>query len=111
MVQGVRDMKKTDNIKLLSYAVQDLRKIINFFDEINEEITGLEIKTPTAKIYVDIDEGCLIDTAICNKDSQTNKIYELVNPLYGIVTMDNFRLLSERTIWNYEDEKQNNEEA
>ena len=104
-------MKKTDNIKLLSYAGQDLRKIINFFDEINEEITGLEIKTPTAKTYIDIDEGCIIDTTICNEDSQTDKIYKLVNPLHGIVTMNNFRLLSERTVWKYEDEKQNNGEA
>lgn len=99
-------MKKTNNIKLLSYAVDDLIKVINFFDEINEEITGIEIKTPTAKIYVDIDEGCLIDTQICNKDFLTDKIYQLINPLHGIITMDNFRLLSERTVWKYDDDEE-----
>ena len=104
-------MKKTNNIKLLSYAVEDLRKIINFFDKINEDLIGIEIKTPNAKTYIDIDEGCIIDTTIYNRDSQTDKVYELVNPLYRIVTINNFRLLSERTIWNYDDDEQNNEEV
>ena len=99
-------MKKTNNIKMLSYTIQDLRKIINFFDEINEDITGVEVKTSNSKTYVDLDEGCIIDVSIYNKDCTIDKVYELVNPLHGIVTMKNFRLLSERTVWNYDDDEE-----
>ena len=96
-------MRKTDNIKMLSYAVEDLRKIINFFDERNEEIDSIDIKTPESKIFIDIDSGCFITTKLNFKDFSTDRTYKIVNSLYGEITMKNFRIMDERTVWNYDD--------
>ena len=96
-------MRKTDNIKMLSYAVEDLRKIINFFDERNEEIDSINIKTPESKIFIDIDTGCFITTKLNFKDFSTDRTYKIVNSLYGEITMKNFRIMDERTVWNYDD--------
>ena len=96
-------MKKTDNIKMLSYAINDLKKIIDFFDQRDEEINAIDIKTPESDIYVDINIGCSVDTILNFKDFCTNRTYKIVNPLHGEVTINNFRIMYERTLWNYDD--------
>jgi|TARA_R110000803_G_scaffold60536_2_gene119817 hypothetical protein len=95
-------MRKTDTVRILNFAVDDLKKIIDFFEEKGEEIHAIDIKTPEAMPYLDVGKGCCIDTEINETDFNTFRTYELLNNFYGEITIENFRLLTERTTWNYD---------
>ena len=43
-----------------------------------------------------------IETEIKEDNFHTFKKYELLNNFYGEITIENFRLLTERTTWNYD---------
>ena len=98
-------MKKTNNIKMLSYTIEDLRKIMDFFNQRDEEINAIDIKTPESDIFVDINSGCSVDTVLNFKDYCTNRTYKIVKPLHGEVTINNFRIMYERTTWNYDNDE------
>ena len=98
-------MKKTDTVRLLAYAVDDLKKIIDFFEQKGEEINAIDVNTPETMAYIDISKGCFIETEIKEDNFHTFKKYELLNNFYGEMTIENFRLVTERTTWNYDDDE------
>ena len=99
-------MKKTDTVRMLSYAVSDLEKLMNFFNQKEEKINAIEIKTPDTDRYLDIGKGCFIDTIIYDETFTTEKTYELLPESYAPYDKDDFRLISERTQWKYDEENE-----
>jgi len=99
-------MKKTDTVRLLSYAIHDLEKIMDFFNQKEEEILAIEIKTPDTAPYLDISSGCFIDTKVYDLDFTTDKTYELLPDSYAPFDSDDFRLLSKKTEWKYDNDEE-----
>ena len=96
-------MIKTDTVRMLSYAVSDLEKLMDFFNQKEEKIDAIEIKTPDTDRYLDLQKGCFIDTEINDETFTTDKTYELLPESYAPYDEDDFRLISERTQWKYDD--------
>lgn len=99
-------MKKTNTVRMLSFAVMDLEKLIDFFNQKEEKINAIEIKTPDTDPYLDIGKGCFIDTVIYDVNFTINKTYELLAESYTPFDSDDFRLISERTEWKYDDDEE-----
>lgn len=98
-------MKKTNTVRMLSFAVMDLEKLIDFLIK-EEKINAIEIKTPDTDPYLDIGKGCFIDTVIYDVNFTINKTYELLAESYTPFDSDDFRLISERTEWKYDDDEE-----
>jgi hypothetical protein len=99
-------MKKTDTVRLLSYAIHDLEKIMDFFNQKEEEILAIEIKTPATEAYLDLQKGCFIETVIYDRAFTTNKTYELLRESFAPFDEIDFRLISQKTEWKYDDDEE-----